>query len=298
MNRLFAAYVLLSGLALVGPHRPAAWPLLLAAHVALAGFALAAPPGGRKRVQGGASLWSRIGDFYPLLILPALYAVLPLLNSAVWGGRYFDPVIIGWERSLFGGDPAIDFSLAAPWPWLSELLHASYISYYLIIYVPPLLIAWKAGREPLRDTIFTLSLVFFAHYLFFVWFPVEGPYYRFPGPPEAVQGWPAYRLAHAILDAGASRGAAFPSSHVGVSITAAVVCWRWMRPIAPVVTLLAIALAFGAVYGGFHYAIDAVVGGVFGLALALAAPRLRAMLEGGRRADGTPRAVATTQRPA
>lgn len=297
MNRLFAAYLLLSGLALAGPHRPAVWPVLVAAHLALAGLALAASSAGREWSPGRASAWGWLRDLYPLLILPALYAELPLLNSAVWDGHYFDDIILGWERSLFGGNLAVDFSLAAPWPWLSEALHASYISYYLIIYVPPLVIAWRAGREPLRDTVFTLSLVFFAHYLFFVWFPVEGPYYRFPGPPEAVQGWPAYGLAHAILDAGASRGAAFPSSHVGVSIAAAVICWRWMRPLAPVVTLLAVALAFGAVYGGFHYAIDAIAGGAFGLALALAAPRLRARLEAGRSVGEHTSAAPSPRRP-
>jgi membrane-associated phospholipid phosphatase len=298
VNRLFAAYLLLSGLALAGPYRPAVWPPLLAAHLGLATLALAAVTGGRKWSQGRVSGWGWVRDLYPLLILPALYAELPILNGAVWGGHYFDGIVLDWERSLFGGNPAVDFSLAAPWPWLSEAMHASYVSYYLIIYVPPLIIAWKVGREALRDTVFTLSLVFFAHYLFFVWFPVEGPYYRFPGPPEAVQDWPAYRLAHAILDAGASRGAAFPSSHVGVSIAAAVICWRWMRPIAPLVTLLAVALAFGAVYGGFHYAIDAIAGAAFGLVLALAAPRLRALLEAGRSAGDTTAAASAARRPA
>lgn len=280
MSRLFAAYLLLSGLALAGPSRPPAWPLLALAHVGLAFLALAAPGRGGvpTRERWGASVgWIR--DLWPLLAMPLLYAELPLLSGAVHGKHYFDELVIGWERALLGFEPARAFSAAAPWPLLSEAMHASYIAYYPIIYVPPLLIAWRAGRNALRETVFTLSLVFFAHYLFFVWFPVEGPYYRFEGPPEAVRGWPAYRLAHAILDAGASRGAAFPSSHVGVAIAAAVACWRHLRTAAPFVTGLALALALGAVYGGFHYAVDALAGGLLGLTLALLAPRVRAALE-------------------
>ena len=278
MNRLFAAYLLLSGLALAGPYRPDAWPILLVAHVGAAAFLLAPrrSPSDTTR-PAGIGAWLR--DLHPLILLPLLYAELPLLNSSVWGGHYFDDLIIGWERALFGMQPAHDFAAAAPWPWLSEVLHAAYVSYYLIIYVPPLLIGWRVGRPALRDAVFTLSLVFFAHYLVFVWFPVEGPFYRIAGPPADVQGLPMYSLARAILDAGASRGAAFPSSHVGVSVAASIVCWRWLKPVAPVVTLLAVGLAFGAVYGGYHYAIDAIAGAAFGGALALAAPRLRARLE-------------------
>ncbi|HEX6642931.1 MAG TPA: phosphatase PAP2 family protein, partial [Thermoanaerobaculia bacterium] len=206
MNRLFASYLLLSGLALVGPHRPTAWPLLALLHGALAWWGFRARP----RVDSRAALrW--LGDAYPLIVMPLLYAELPLLNRALFAGRYFDPLVIGWERALFGFEPARDFATLLPYGWLSESLLAAYVSYYLIIYVPPLAIAWKHGHAALREAVFTLSLVFFAHYLFFVWFPVEGPRYRFGSPVPADARGPVYALAHALLEAGSSRGAAFPS---------------------------------------------------------------------------------------
>jgi membrane-associated phospholipid phosphatase len=87
-------------------------------------------------------------------------------------------------------------------------------------------------------------------------------------------------MTHALLEAGSSRGAAFPSSHVGVSVAACFACWRWQKPLAPLVTLLTVGLALGAVYGGFHYAIDALAGAGFGAALAACAPALRRSLDG------------------
>ena len=279
MSRLLACYLLLSGLALLGPHRPSLWLPLLVVHVAVAALLLLRARG-RGPARAGQARWREwLIDLAPLLVMPLLYSELPLLNQSLYDGHYFDEIVIGWERALFGFEPARAFARAAPWPWLSESLHAAYVSYYFIIYAPPLLIGWLRGRDALRDTVFTLSLVFFAHYLFFVWFPVEGPYYRFTGPGGAIAEQPVYRLTHAILDAGASRGAAFPSSHVGVSVAASVLCWRWLRPAAPFVTVLTLALALGTVYGGFHYAIDAILGGLFGLALALGAPALRRRLE-------------------
>ena len=276
MNRLFGGYLLLSGLALVGPHRPAAWPLLAAAHLLFAAYALSRPSRPAALRQGAAA-WLR--DFYPLLAMPLLYAELPLLNQALFGGTYFDPTVIGWERALFGGEPAREMAAAAPFLWLSEPLHAAYVSYYLIIYGPPLLIARRHGHGAVRAAVFTLALVFFAHYLFFIYFPVEGPRYRFPAPGGALAEGPFYQLAHTLLEAGSSRGAAFPSSHVGVSVAATVICWGALRQLTPLIGILTVGLALGAVYGGFHYAIDALAGALLGLALALMAPALERRLE-------------------
>ena len=275
MNRLFAFYLLLSGLALLGPHRPAAWPLLALLHLGLAAWFLRGPA--RPQHGHGAVAWLR--DAYPLVVMPLLYAELPLLNQALFGGHYFDAIIIGWERALFGFEPARELALRLPHRWLSESLLAAYVSYYFIIYAPPVLIARKHGHDALRDAVFALALVFFAHYLFFVWFPVEGPRYRFDSPVPADARGPVYALAHALLEAGSSRGAAFPSSHVGVSVVATIVCWRWLRPIAPVVALLTLGLAVGAVYGGFHYGIDMIAGAALGALLGWSAPALRRRLE-------------------
>ena len=37
-------------------------------------------------------------DWYAVLIIPALYLELAVLNRAVHGGRYFDDVILSWEQ--------------------------------------------------------------------------------------------------------------------------------------------------------------------------------------------------------
>ena len=276
MNRLFATYLVLSGLALAGPGRPSFWPLLALLHGALAlwGFRHRAP------LTSGPAPLRWLSDAYPLLVMPLLYAELPLLNQSLFGGAYFDDLVIGLERALFGFEPARELASRLPQRWLSESLLAAYVSYYLIIYVPPLAIAWKHGHAALRDAVFTLSLVFFAHYLFFVYFPVEGPRYRFASPVPAEARGPVYALAHSLLEAGSSRGAAFPSSHVGVSVAATILCWRWLRPVVPVViAVLTIGLALGAVYGGFHYGVDALAGAALGMALALVAPALLLRLE-------------------
>jgi membrane-associated phospholipid phosphatase len=274
LDRLFAGYLAVAALALLFPHRPAAWPLLLAAH-ALA-IAIAWPlPALERALQRASDRVRRAvrtaADWMPLLLIPVLYTELAVLNRAVHAGHYFDDVVIGWEQAVFGGQPSREWAAAAPHLWLSELLHFAYLSYYFIIFVPPLLLFLRGRRQDFRICTFAVMLSFFAHYMFFIFFPVQGPRYLFAPPGGELAAGFFHQLSHQLLEAGSSQGAAFPSSHVGVSVTQTLITLRLIPGLAPVIALLTIGLSIGAVYGGFHYAIDAVAGLALGAIIFFAA---------------------------
>lgn len=216
-----------------------------------------------------------LGDWYPLLLVPALYVELAVLNRAVYAGRYFDPLILAVEEAVFGGQPSRVFAAVVPSPLISELLHGAYISYYLIIYGPPMLLYLAGRRDDFRRAVFALMLTFFVHYLFFIYFPVQGPRYLFSTPVAEVAQGPIYRFTHAVLEAGSSQGAAFPSSHVAVAVVQTVLVLRLLPRLFPVLAVLTVGLALGAVQGGFHYATDALAGLGLGLALVAVAPAVR-----------------------
>lgn len=277
IRRLFAAYLFISGIALAFPYRPAAWLPLAILH--LAGIITLLQIGPYPILLAWLTgRWPRVmrvmGDWYGLALIPALYAELAVLNVAVFNGRYFDSLVLGWEQVLFGGQPSRDLAQTLPFLPLSELLHFSYISYYLIIYGPPIYLYLRGRRAAHQQLVFTLLLTFFAHYIFFIYFPVQGPRYVFPAPGGDISRGFFYNLAHRILEVGSSQGAAFPSSHVGVSFAQAALAFSLLPRGAPVVLLFSTGLAVGAVYGGFHYAIDVLCGLAFGLLLFALAPRV------------------------
>jgi membrane-associated phospholipid phosphatase len=285
IDRLFALYAVVSGLALAGPARPAWWPALAAAHLVAALAALRRWPVA-PALEAVARRWPRVAsvvsDWYPLLLLPALYRELALLNRALFDGVYFDGLVMRWEQALFGGHPSVALAGALPHLAVSEPLHAAYLSYYLIIYGPPLLL-YRAGRRlDYHAMLFPLMLTFLVSYLFFIYFPVQGPRYLFPPPGGGLESGPMYRLAHRVLEIGSSQGAAFPSSHVAVAAMQTVLVGRLLPRLLPVVALLSAGLAVGAVYGGFHYATDVGAGFVLAGLLVVAAPRLEAALALGR----------------
>jgi membrane-associated phospholipid phosphatase len=231
-------------------------------------------PHGRGRVR-------TLLDWLPIVLVPALYAELAPLNIAVHGGTYFDDIIIRWEQALFAGLPSRDWAAALPSLPLSELLHAAYLSYYFIIFVPPLLLFLRGRTVEFRATVFTVMLAFFVHYVFFIYFPVQGPRYLFAPPGGQLANGTFYTLTHRVLEAGSSQGAAFPSSHVGVSVAQTLITFVYMPRFAVLLAALTAGLALGAVYGGFHYAIDALAGLLLGAAAFIAAPRVARLLAAG-----------------
>jgi membrane-associated phospholipid phosphatase len=276
MNRLFAGYMAVSALAAFFPQRGRGWQLLLLAHLGAGALALGNRPF-RPAVLAARRRWPAVqgflADWYPLLLIPLLYGELEPLNRAIYGGRYFDETIIRWEELLFGGQPSQALAAAFPSLLLSEVLHAAYLSYYLVIFGPPLYLYLTGRREEFRQAAFALMLVFFLHYLFFIYLPVQGPRYLFPAPGGVLATGSFYQLAHRILEAGSSQGAAFPSSHVGVAFAQAALAVRYLPRSASTLFITATALALGAIYGGFHYATDAVAGLALGLAgVAIAGP--------------------------
>jgi membrane-associated phospholipid phosphatase len=267
LDRLFAVYMLVAATALLFPHRPSSWPVLLALHilVLLAGWPLPALEHSLRRAAQPVRTAARAAaDWLPLLLIPLLYTELAVLNRAVHDGRYFDDIIIAWEQALFRGQPSQEWAAAVPSLWLSEPLHAAYLAYYFIILVPPLVLYLRGRTHDFRRVAFGVMLSFFAHYLFFIFFPVQGPRYLFPVPGGELAAGPFYQIAHRVLEAGSAQGAAFPSSHVGVSVTQTLLTMRYMPRLALPIGLLTAGLAFGAIYGGFHYAIDAVAGALLG----------------------------------
>jgi len=206
-----------------------------------------------------------VADWLPLLAIPFLYAELPRIAV----GRVHDDIVQRWETAMFGTSPVQSTSAHWPYALLSEVLHAAYLSYYAIVYGPPILLYLRGRLEDFRSTVTGLMTMFAICYVAFIAFPVAGPRYEWAPPPSVFDG-PVRRLVLRILAAGSSKGTAFPSSHVAVATVQTMLAFRRSAPTGLMLCALTSCLAIGAVYGGFHYAVDVLAGGLLGLVVGLA----------------------------
>lgn len=200
-----------------------------------------------------------------------------------------DHVFAGMEQQLFGMQPSLEFSMMYPQPWISEVLDMAYASYYPIIVLVVLYYFFRR-YEDFERCVFIVMGSFMMYYVIFDLLPVAGPTYYFAAigleqahagvfpdmgnyfhelrPCMASPGWKDgffYEMVEIAKDAGERPTAAFPSSHVGISV---VLSWLavqtrqwWLSVIVIVITLL---ICLATVYIQAHYAVDSLAGLVTG----------------------------------
>jgi membrane-associated phospholipid phosphatase len=209
----------------------------------------------------------------PMLLILFLYAELPLLIAAAGHTGTYDAEVTLWEQRIFSDQPAVTW--AARWPSraLSELLHAGYLTYYPIIFSVPLVLQLQRRVLSASRAVFVVLLTFLICFVTYIAFPVAGPRYLWTSPADDVGGV-ARAVTLWLLESQSSRGTAFPSSHVAVATTQAILAVVYFRARGLVVAVCALLLALGAVYGGFHYLVDALAGvlvGAIGTSLGMVA---------------------------
>jgi hypothetical protein len=206
-------------------------------------------------------------DIYPLLLLLGLYGALDVLSGA-GSVTAHDATVQRWEEALFGRQVSRWWWQEHPSRFWSAVLHASYFAYYVIVPAPAILFALRRQADELRWYVLAVMATFIVCYLFFIYFPVAGPYYEFPRPASwFTENGPA-RLVYQVLATGSSYGAAFPSAHVAATITGTVAAWRGSPRFGLVLAVPATLLTVAVVYCQMHYAVDAIAGiAVAGLVL-------------------------------
>lgn len=201
---------------------------------------------------------------YAVLLTPLLYAELAVLNRFLTQ-RFFDATVQAWDGAVFGGQPSMDLSAWLPWLPFSEVLHLGYFAYYAIAPIAILGVFATRGVEAMQRTALAVAAAFFASYLIFIFFPVAGPRYEFAQIGGEISDGTLFGIVHGILEAGSSKGTAFPSSHIAASLAAVVAAGREDRRWFWLLLVPETALTLGTVYGRFHYATDALAGILLGL---------------------------------
>ena len=233
------------------------------------------------------TLFCRIGVHLALLSwwYPDTYEINRVLPN-------LDPIFATWEQQLFGCQPALLFYEAVLSVFFSELMLMGYASYYPMIGVVALYYFFRRYQDFERIT-FIILASFFIYYVIFVALPVTGPqyYYHAAGLDNIVKGvFPDignyfathqdklpipgspngffHQLMEAAHETGERPTAAFPSSHVGVTIILALLAWRTRSKGLITLTVVGLILMnFATVYLRAHYVIDIFAGWVSALTI-------------------------------
>jgi membrane-associated phospholipid phosphatase len=264
---LLAGYLgVVSVVALVrAPEQPGCWWLLVAhALFALLLYLITRP--------GLGPVGRTVRELYPLMLLAGLYSELDVLSGA-GAVPVYDAVVQRWELAIFGVQLSTEWWRSAPSTFWSAVLHAAYLSYYLIVVTPAFYFVWRRNLRALQHFTLVVMTTFVICYLVFIFYPVAGPYYVYPRPDPWFTDNVFARMVYSTLANGSSYGAAFPSSHVAATVAAAIAAGRFSRGLAWGLALPTVLLTVSVVYCQMHYGVDAVAGLLVGLIVAAAVNR-------------------------
>jgi membrane-associated phospholipid phosphatase len=270
------SYVLLVGLLILLFHNQTvpAWGWLVAGHAA----GLAAIHGliqARVR-KPECRILDFLRHFYPVLTFAPLFCETGHINRMFFTG-FLDHIPIRFDQAVFGCQPGAVLMNHLPWLPLSELLYASYFSYYLMIGGVGLAL-FVRNREHFFHYISVISFVFYVCYLLYIILPIIGPQvlnheiegYSLPAelePLSVSDAYPAsvktgvfFKLMAWIYREFEAPGAALPSSHVAIAIGTVFFSFRYLRAIRWAHLAVACLLCFSTVYCHYHYVLDVLTG--------------------------------------
>jgi membrane-associated phospholipid phosphatase len=210
--------------------------------------------------------------FYPQAFFGPLFSESILLSGAVSSGASYDALFAGLDQAAFGFQPAREFSGAlGGHPVWNEIMFGAYFSFYLMLVLTPWIPYFRGDEEEAEREVSILSLYMFLIYIFYAFFRVEGPKYWLPDLRAA--GYVHFRggvftsfLTWCFGFADLS-GAAFPSSHVAVSLMMTFFVAKTERRLVPLYSCLSILVALATVYIYAHWAADVVGGAITAFAL-------------------------------
>ena len=229
---------------------------------------------------------------FPYRFFRVARIVPPMLLLIVWYPEnydfcsqlpYLDHIFAGIDHSIFGYQPALQFSKAVSSAFWCEAFNLGYYAYYYMMAATMLFYhICRYDKADKAGFIFLGS--FFTFYVIYQFLPVAGPQYYFKavGEEAATLGiFPEVgnyfrtnvecipldvrgifsSLVLSAQEAGECPTAAFPSSHVGMSTVTMILAYRsGNKPLFYIMLPLYLLLCCATVYIKAHYFIDSIVG--------------------------------------
>jgi len=218
--------------------------------------------------------WEFAHDWLPLVFFVSVFEEVSFLALTIRGG-WQNQSLIALESSLFSVAPTLWLRQHLA-PRFAELLEFGYFTFYpLYPIVGGVLWAWRdrsrytGGFRRLTDS---LSVGYISCYLVYLLYPIRSPLHNasFAGQNAASSGGVFHAVVGMIQGRAGVHGNAFPSAHIMLAFVVLVVVFRNLPRMTPPVSACVLLMCIGAVYDGYHYAIDVIAGALVGLAVAVA----------------------------
>jgi hypothetical protein len=195
-------------------------------------------------------------------ILPAIIAIfrelhylVPIVHQ-VEDARY-DRLLASFDEALFGNVDG--FFLGLLTPWLADLLHVCYWTYFPAMVLPAIWIYRDNRMKDFQSYITLMSMGFFTSYLGYFFIPAFGPHVFYEVRPGILDGMGVGAVLHgSIVAMELSTPDAFPSGHTLLYILTLIGSARWAPALFPWLLPAGIGCIAATVTLRYHYLVDLI----------------------------------------
>jgi len=244
---------------------------MAAAYVALASLSFIVPLAetrlpalSRSRIGGQAVSFLR--TYYPQAFIALFFTDAILLSAQALGGVSHDDFFAAADQAIFGFQPAREFYKAfGSYAWINEIMYGSYFAYFAFMVITVWIPFFKGDREEGERQLFAICATVAVICTWYVFFRVQGPKYWLSDLKAAwyddIQGGLFVSLFQRSLAHATLSGAAFPSTHVYLTLTTLGFAYRNDRRFFALYLPFAALILCATVYIFAHWATD-ILGGI------------------------------------
>jgi len=249
--------------------------LMAAAYLGIMALSLLAPLAEARAESAGfgGRAFVFLRTYYPQAFIAVFFTDAILLSAQAFGGVPHDAFFAAADKSMFGFQPARQFSRAlGSRAWINEIMFGVYFAYFPFMITAIWIPFFKGDREEGERQLFTVCATIAVVFTWYVFFRVEGPKYWLPDLRKVwydrMQGGFFVALFKRSLAKATLSGAAFPSTHVILTLTTLALAYRNDRRFFAVYLPLAVLILCSTVYIRAHWASDIFGGALAALLLA------------------------------
>jgi membrane-associated phospholipid phosphatase len=212
------------------------------------------------------SAWEFAHDWLPgAIFFTSVFEQISFLSLALvpqWQSAH----LAAFELAVFAMPPAAWLHAHAP-GWLSEFFAFGYLCFYpMYPIIGVTLWFWRTRpnyQSAFRRMTDALSSGYMVCYATYLLWPTQSPNHTYKLAAPASTGW-FHALIRFVQGTAGVHGNAFPSAHIMLAFVVLIFVWRYFPQIAPWLLLISILMCLGAVYDGYHWASDTIVGAIIG----------------------------------
>jgi membrane-associated phospholipid phosphatase len=244
---------LVSVIILIRYNKLSFWGLYIFFHLLLVIISIAIVSDNSRRIS---RKYTTLHVWYPVIFFIFLYVEANLLNQIFFSSS-LDPVVAQVDQRIFPMNLHLFLYQNLHSLLVDELFHGIYFSYYIIMFLPGILML-KKKAELSRELAFVLTFTMLVSYILFIIFPVYGPVEVWKNTfKDGIIFIPVMKIIYRYAEVG---GGAIPSTHVAGSIVVAFYSLKYSKKMGVITWTLAFLIGVSTIYGGFHYSIDLLAG--------------------------------------